>query len=159
MLQKTRTLTAAIGCFLSIFLFLISNIGHSEQDKYIMAVTTFDKSRNAETVLTNVEGQEIARRKYNRKTNKTTIYDSSGKILYVIDWKIKNERWLCLDENGNMARGKSGKPILIKPFEAKQRHVEKVEYGSYNVITKKTFKIYPCENCAERTDKKCVYIF
>ena len=60
---------------------------------------------------------------------------------------VSRERmWLCLDKRGNIIK-KDGKPILLKPFHAKQKTSFEISYnGSF--ISKKVTKIYPCENCS-----------
>ncbi len=79
--------------------------------------------------------------------DETTIHlvDFSGEFED-IEIASREKMWLCLDKRGNIIK-KEGKPILLKPFQAKQKTTFKNSYSGAFIL-KKVTKIYLCENCS-----------
>lgn len=135
---------------------------------YLTAVVQYDEYQRPESIfLKNREGNVVAKKFYEfniynpTQINRENTTDISGEIIRKIDYengKPKNPMWLCLDEKGNIIE-KAGKPILVKPFDAKQRsESENVYHGAF--ISEKITNYFPCKNCAEKTGiKNCKYVW
>ena len=83
---------------------------------------------------------------------------TTGNDIHATDNDKKNPMWLCLDKKGNIIR-RSGKPVLVKPFDAQQKsEFKNVYHGAF--IDERITKIYPCDNCAGQTgEKNCKYVW
>jgi hypothetical protein len=137
---------------------------------HIESTIAYDKYGRPESiVLNNTNSEEVARKVMefqnfnpNIIARKTIIDSKSGKTIITISYdafgKPINNKWLCLDKNGNMVI-KKGKPVLINTFSAMQRMESRIAYdGSFR--TGKNIKIFPCSNCAKETGvKDCVYVW
>lgn len=55
---------------------------------------------------------------------------------------------------------RSGKPVLVKPFDAQQKSEFEIVNNVRGFKDKKITKIYPCKNCAGQTgEKNCKYVW
>lgn len=143
---------------------------NKKKGPYIEAIVKFDKYDRAESmILKNINGKEVAKKVMEFQSfnpfliaKKTIIDSNSDKSILTIPYneygKPLNNKWLCLDKNGNMVMRK-GKPVFIKTFHAIQRMESRIAYsGSFK--TGKNIKIFPCDNCAKETGlKSCVYVW
>jgi HEAT repeat protein len=120
------------------------------------------------TTLKNINNKVVAIRvsKFNGSFIVSETLKVDGKVVHTTNYdkysKPINRKWLCLDKNGNVIRGKSGKPLLKIFKSARQKSVTTILYGGFNptIPSGKTTKIYPCENCAKATGlKNCVYVW
>jgi len=140
-----------------------------EEETYITELTLYDGyDRPAVRVLKNIDGKEVAKkqRMYNEYNglqidSEITFDLITGKIIHATEYefgKPKNPMWLCLDKKGNIIK-KSGKPVLVKLFDAKQRYEhENVYNGAF--IRGGISNYFPCNNCAEKTGiKNCRYVW
>ena len=131
---------------------------------YLTEIVWYDEfQRPASSVLINTEGKVIAQKDFEfSQHNPTQIrvestreytWDSPfHKALRVTNYELgksKNPMFLVLDEKGSIIT-RADKPILVKRFRAQQKTKTETEYhGAF--MHKRTTKIYPCENCAEKT--------
>lgn len=140
-----------------------------EEERYIRELILFDEyGRSVVRILKNIDGKEVAKkqRAYNKYNglqidSEITFDIITGKIIHATEYefgKPKNPMWLCLDKKGNIIE-KSGKPVLVKTFVAKQTYEHENEYhGAF--IRRGIRNYFPCKNCAEKTGiKNCRYVW
>ncbi|MBN1387706.1 MAG: HEAT repeat domain-containing protein [Bacteroidales bacterium] len=132
-----------------------------EEDSYVTEVLQYDSyGRASYAVLLNVYGIEILKKEFYSNPYNPSLIDWVGikdlvsgnsiqTILYEFG-KPKNQKFLCLDENGNIIR-KSGEVILKPEFQALQKSSSTVIYNSRGFLDKKITKIYGCKNCVSIT--------
>jgi len=142
---------------------------NKKEELQVESRVIYDNYQRAEIVLLyNIDGKLVAKKvmefsNYNSSLRaKETIFDRNTEVIYTINYdaygKPSNNKWLCLDKNGNMV-AKKGKPVLVKTFRAIQKMVTRFSYnGSFR--TGEKAKIFPCENCAKETGiKNCAYVW
>ena len=138
---------------------------------YITEIVNYGNyGRAASSVLKNRAGQEVAKKEiwfspYNPTikyaeviTDLITGYQFQA-VIYDDYGRPKNPMWLCLDKKGNIIR-RSGKPVLVKQFDAQQKSEFEIVNNVRGFKDKKITKIYPCKNCAGQTgEKNCKYVW
>ena len=124
-------------------------------------MTRFDKSGNpVSKVLKNSFGKQVAMKKYGARS--VTLQDASGAILHTSALtegrEVKSPMLLCLDKQGNIVRDSTGKPVLVKWFEAKGKVQTEPVWGDAWQITEETRQI-ACTNCAQSTANRCANVW
>lgn len=141
------------------------------EDNCLKETTTCDPYGKPESiVLINMAGKKVAERNFvfdgSFIVSECLIDVSNGKVIKKWTYDARGQRnepykFLCLDEEGKIVRDKSGHPILVKPFRARQKQVSKIRYSDFNPFIKagKDTTIYPCENCKNETNGLASFVW
>lgn len=128
-------------------------------DSYGLYHEIFLFNKNAEVIARKI----ILRSQYNpTQITGILIKDQSGRQIHFSEIEpggnIKDHRWICLDQDGNMVK-KNGIPVIVKFFQAKQVSKFEIKYdGAFKDKEITTFS--SCSNCAEATGiKDCAYVW
>lgn len=138
-----------------------------EENAYLAEITKYDKyERPVSIILKNIEGKAVAKKELKYRIYNSTLIDReitstiADELIHETVYEVGkpvNNMFLCLDSKGNIIR-KNGKPLLVKPFRAKQKCVFHHVYdGMFRVQT--IGKIYACENLPKDATKKCRYVW
>jgi len=143
-----------------------------DEETYIEVFVLYDEfERKIFVSLDNIDENWSAEKKFEYHDfnsfliNRTvTIGSNSKDTLRITDYNQYGQRetymYLCFDRKGNII--KDGlEPVLVDLFQAEQKMKSEISYKAFTKV--KLFeivKIYPCQNCAEKTNlENCIYVW
>lgn len=143
-----------------------------DEETYIELFILYDEfQRKNHAILSNTDGRKIASQSFEYHDFNSTLISRTvttgfdrQDTLRVIDYnyyaKPKNYQYLCFDKKGNIIKD-GPKPVLVEVFQITQKEKSKISYRGFTKV--KSFevrKIYPCQDCAEKTSiDNCRYVW
>lgn len=128
----------------------------NNENIFITSISKFDEyDRIDNIVLFNTKGEKIVTlvlgyNNYNlmQIVKADMIDESNNKKIHTTTYDVyerpENEKFLCLDFNGNIIR-RDGNAVLVNKFNVNQKSVSEIDRKSRT----KTTKTYPCLDCSD----------